>query len=61
MHTHHFTHMKNKASTTKVTYLKGSVRYSHVFPENISGAEAERRMILEKHVGRSDIIMIEHK
>lgn len=47
-------------TATKVTYLKGNVLQSHIFGENIPGHEAERRMIMDLHVGRSDIIKIEH-
>jgi hypothetical protein len=46
---------------TIVTYRKNGVKYTHTFAGNLRGAEAERRMIMELHVGRSDIISISHK
>lgn len=46
---------------TIVTYKKDGVTYTHTFSENLKGGEAERRMIMEFHIGRSQIVSIVHK
>lgn len=51
----------NTITKTVVHYTKGGVKYSHTFPGNLPGSEAERRMIMEKQVGRSQINKISHQ
>lgn len=46
---------------TIVTYKKDGVTYTHTFTGNIMGSEAERRMIMEFKIGRSQIVSIVHK
>jgi hypothetical protein len=52
---------KTTITKTVVNYMKDGTKYAHTFPGNLPGSEAERKMIMEKRVGRSQIISISHQ
>ncbi len=47
--------MKNKHTKTKVTYKRGGITYEHVFSDVLNREQVEQQMIMNLHVGRSDI------